>query len=468
MVNVMNVEYLNKVPEWYKSNEKFDLVLSDDIDSLTTVAVVQSVHPNWNVEYFYDFDNIYASPDAYFKENKSRTRVWCDVAFCRNEMAFDNHISRKDIDDHVNPRCINPNILASVSNYGYTNKYAGSTALLVWSLYNIPLPKTEEGKMMLLCIDSTFKGFYSSTFKERNRFFLCDVLDLPELYEVEKRHDIKEFYQLMDKYGLSQKIRYNSETKQIESKLDVATISEKLGIDISLPTKQYDHWRSFEQKQVNMCGVKSINVMAKMSDSIYVNVMNPMPVAIGQRIESSIPADAVGYVMNLDVGDFKYANCSLDYNSIKLYLDNMKQFLNDVACMPSVLGSSTNIANISEVSMQILLMMASVYADENKKWLNIGFQKRFEMFKKILGMQGIKVDSDVEVIYNVAMPVASTEMIANLKALQEMGAISKETIMEKTEYVSDVEVEKKRLSGENVSQDVSQKVDNPSKEVEIE
>ena len=193
------------------------------------------------------------------------------------------------------------------------------------------------------------------------------------------------------------------------------------------------------------------DVMAKMSDSIYVNVMNPMPVAIGQRIESSIPADAVGYVMNLDVGDFKYANCSLDYNSIKLYLDNMKQFLNDVACMPSVLGSSTNIANISEVSMQILLMMASVYADENKKWLNIGFQKRFEMFKKILGMQGIKVDSDVEVIYNVAMPVASTEMIANLKTLQEMGAISRETIMEKTEYVSDVEVEKKRLSGENVN-----------------
>ena len=190
------------------------------------------------------------------------------------------------------------------------------------------------------------------------------------------------------------------------------------------------------------------DTMAKMSDSIYVNVLNPMPVAIGQRIESSIPSDAVGFVMNLDVGDFKYANCSLDYNSIKLYLDNMKQFLNDVACMPSVLGSSTNIANISEVSMQILLMMANVYADENKKWLNIGFQERFDMFKKILGMQGISVNGDVEVIYNVSMPVASTEMIANLKALQEMGAISRETIMEKTEYVSDVDVEKKRLEGE--------------------
>ena len=204
------------------------------------------------------------------------------------------------------------------------------------------------------------------------------------------------------------------------------------------------------------------DTMAKMSDSIYVNVLNPMPVAIGQRIESSIPSDAVGFVMNLDVGDFKYANCSLDYNSIKLYLDNMKQFLNDVACMPSVLGSSTNIANISEVSMQILLMMANVYADENKKWLNIGFQERFDMFKKILGMQGISVNGDVEVIYNVSMPVASTEMIANLKALQEMGAISRETIMEKTEYVSDVDVEKKRLEGENVSRETNVDVDNPS------
>ena len=234
------------------------------------------------------------------------------------------------------------------------------------------------------------------------------------------------------------------------------------------------HYHNFNDEDYNF-GVALLNdirpimdaledTMAKMSDSIYVNVLNPMPVAIGQRIESSIPSDAVGFVMNLDVGDFKYANCSLDYNSIKLYLDNMKQFLNDVACMPSVLGSSTNIANISEVSMQILLMMANVYADENKKWLNIGFQERFDMFKKILDMQGISVDGDVEVIYNVSMPVASTEMIANLKALQEMGAISRETIMEKTEYVSDVDVEKKRLEGENVADETNvDDVVNPSK-----
>ena len=237
------------------------------------------------------------------------------------------------------------------------------------------------------------------------------------------------------------------------------------------------HYHNFSDEDYNygvsmLTDIKPImdeleDIMSKMGDAIYVNSLNPMNVAIGQRIESSIPADAVGYVLNLDAGDYKVVSASMDYNTIKLYLDNLKQMLNDISCIPSVLGSSTNIANVSSVAMQILYAMAQVNADETKKWLNIGFRERFERFKKILSMQGISVESDVDVIYNVSMPVATTEMIANLKALQEMGAISKETIMEKSDIVSDVEVEKKRLSGENVSQNVSQKVDNPSKEVEI-
>lgn len=72
--------------------------------------------------------------------------------------------------------------------------------------------------------------------------------------------------------------------------------------------------------------------------------------------------------------------------------------------------------------------------------------------------------SDVDVIYNVSMPVASTEMIANLKALQEMGAISRETIMEKTEYITDVDVEKKRLQGENVAAKLDKDVANVPKD----
>ena len=231
------------------------------------------------------------------------------------------------------------------------------------------------------------------------------------------------------------------------------------------------HYHNFNDEDYNfglsmLVDIKPImddleDIMSKLGDAIYVNTLNPMPVATGQRIESSIPADATGYVLNLDVGDFKYANCNIDYNTIKLYLDNMKQFLNDVSNIPSVLGSNTSIANISEVSMQILLMMANLNADETKKWLNLGFKERFKRFQKILSMQGISAESDVDVIYNVSMPVASTEMIANLKALQEMGAISRETIMEKSEIITDVDVEKKRLEGEEkVTQNLVEGSDN--------
>ena len=78
--------------------------------------------------------------------------------------------------------------------------------------------------MLLLAIDSTFKGFYSSRFRDRNRFFLCDVLGFEELYGVEKRHTSDEFYQIISKYGLSRKIKYNSGTQNIETSLDLETV----------------------------------------------------------------------------------------------------------------------------------------------------------------------------------------------------------------------------------------------------
>ena len=192
------------------------------------------------------------------------------------------------------------------------------------------------------------------------------------------------------------------------------------------------------------------DILSKMGDAIYVNSLNPMSVAIGQRIESSIPADATGYVLNLDNGDYKVVSTMMDYNTIKLYLDNVKQFLNDIACIPSVLGSSTNVANVSEVSLKMLFHMANIKAMETEKWLNVGMQERFKKFKEILNMQGIKVDGEVEVEYNLSIPVATDEVVKNLQVMREMGAISIDTIMEKSALIGDVSVEKDRLRSESV------------------
>ena len=262
MVNLVRTEYLEKVPDWYKSNEEQDLVLSDDIDSLVTVSILKSVKSNWHVNYFYDFNTLFINEGIIDCKNKIQRRIWCDVACLRQEKCFDNHISRKYTTDIKNNLCINPNLIADVSAYHYTDKYAGSTALLVWSLYNIPLPKTEEGKMLLLAIDSTFKGFYDSRFTDRNRFFLCDVLGLEELYEVEQRHTISEFYQIISKYGLSAKIRCVD--GKLETKLDLETIGELLDVKLILDVENnYIGYVAFEERTANMCGVGSVKDLSK-------------------------------------------------------------------------------------------------------------------------------------------------------------------------------------------------------------
>jgi SPP1 family phage portal protein len=191
------------------------------------------------------------------------------------------------------------------------------------------------------------------------------------------------------------------------------------------------------------------DILSKLGDAIYVNSLNPMPVAIGQHLENTIPADAQGFVLNLDNGsDYKVVSTQMDYNTIKLYLDNVKEMINQIGCVPSVLGNS-NVANVSEVSLKMLFHMANIKAMETEKWLEIGFQDRFKKFKQLLQMQGIDVKGEVGIEYNLSIPVSTDEVVKNLKTMQEMGAISKETIMEKSGIIKDNSVEKSRLNSEN-------------------
>ncbi len=194
------------------------------------------------------------------------------------------------------------------------------------------------------------------------------------------------------------------------------------------------------------------DILSKMGDAIYVNSLNPMPVAIGQRLENSIPADATGYVLNIDNGDFKVVNTVMDYQTIKLYLDNVKEFLNEIACIPTVLGN-TNIANVSEISLKMLFHMANIKAMETEKWLNVGMQERFKKFKQILSMQGVNIENDsyVEVDFNLSIPVSTDEVVKNVKTMREISAISIESAMEKSGMIKDIEVEKERLKSESVS-----------------
>ncbi len=53
----MNNEIKEKLPQWYKENSKKDLILSNDIDSLLSVKLLEKINPEWKLKYFYDFDS---------------------------------------------------------------------------------------------------------------------------------------------------------------------------------------------------------------------------------------------------------------------------------------------------------------------------------------------------------------------------------------------------------------------------
>lgn len=168
------------------------------------------------------------------------------------------------------------------------------------------------------------------------------------------------------------------------------------------------------------------DMMSKFGDAIFVQSLNPLNVSIGQRIDSSIPSDACGFVLNLEGGgDFKVVSTQLDYNSIKNYINFVHIALNEVACIPAVL-SNTEVANISEMSMKMLFQLANVMASNNEKWLNKGFQERFDRWRTILRLKnGTDYTSYVGVSFNKDMPLAESERVGNVKTLVDLGIMSK-------------------------------------------
>ena len=239
----MNVDYAENLPEWLNEKE-MDLVLSDDIDSLASCALLTKVK-GWNIKYFYDFERAYASK-ALAKELKTKGKInnkcWVDVAV-QNGYAIDNHLSRFKYDEIWNEDMININTYGDACNDYYTFKYSGSTLLEVWSILDYPLPKTEVGKMILLAIDSSFKGFYNQKFADVQYEYLVDTLGLDDLYDVIWRHKSYEFYNVMKKYKLNSKIEYDNGLK---TDMDLSVIGKLLGVEITLPTDEFFVYKEFE------------------------------------------------------------------------------------------------------------------------------------------------------------------------------------------------------------------------------
>ncbi|MCE5221048.1 MAG: phage portal protein [Clostridium sp.] len=195
------------------------------------------------------------------------------------------------------------------------------------------------------------------------------------------------------------------------------------------------------------------DILSKMGDSIYTLSLNPLLLTQGQAIEGSISNDSVGFNVALENGaDMKYVTATMDYSTIKYYLDTLQNELNIISYMPSILGGSGNIANVSEVSLKMLYSLADVNAMINEKVMRRGFNERFNVIRKLIGQE--TKSEYVNVTFNYSRPQNASELLDNLKKQFDMNAISLQSIIEKSPVSDDVGMELERLKK-------SEKVDEP-------
>lgn len=198
------------------------------------------------------------------------------------------------------------------------------------------------------------------------------------------------------------------------------------------------------------------SLLSKLDDAITTLSLNPIGVSEGQRIDGSIPKDIVGATINLeDGGDFKWVNAQMDYNNIKLLLDSLVQQLYAVAGVPASVIGQGNIANVSEVSLKLLFSQTDNKAKQTVQVLKEGFYKRFEYFRKLLAISGTAMSDDnydsLDITFSVNRPVDTSSLMDELKTQYEMGAISKQTIIDISPYTVDVSSEMQRIEAEKGS-----------------
>ena len=224
------------------------------------------------------------------------------------------------------------------------------------------------------------------------------------------------------------------------------------------------HYAAMDKTEYNFFGEGIMNdlipimdeieaLLSKLDDAVCTLSMNPLGVSVGQRIDQSIPKDIVGANVNLeDGGDFKWASATMDYQNIKLLLDNLIQQLYAIASVPASVIGQGNIANVSEVSLKLLFSQTDNKAKQMIQVLKEGIYKRFEYIRKLLALQNDKFSDDMfdslDIKFSVNRPVDTTSMMSDLKTQYDMGAISKQTIIDISPYSVDTSLELKRIQDE--------------------
>lgn len=195
-------------------------------------------------------------------------------------------------------------------------------------------------------------------------------------------------------------------------------------------------------------------LLSKLDSAVNTLSLNPLGVVSGQRIDSSIPTNIVGAVMNLEDGSkFEWANAQMDRESIKLELDYVIQQFYAIACVPASIMGQSNVANVSETSITMLYQQTDNFARQYIASLTEGFSQRLEYIRKLMEYNSQSVSDEVfdtiNFVFNVSRPVDNAADMENMQIQYNCGAISRQTIIDRSPYTTDTALELKRIADES-------------------
>ncbi|WP_339280947.1 hypothetical protein [Lysinibacillus sp. FSL P2-0066] len=209
---------------------------TDDLDSQGGISLLNQV-------FGYEQNGYVTRDGIYVIDTEHRNHIGVDLAMIHNRKTYDNHVTMLNKDSFVNPNSANVNAIMKINQKdNYTQKCAFSTMLQIYSLFDIPLPKTDEGKMFLLSIDSSHLGHYAPAFKRIHNEWL-EKLDLTELIDILNKYSKAEISNMRKGEKLTFEnniLTYNKEYKDWAEK--------HLGYEIILPKGEFTQVVEFKQE----------------------------------------------------------------------------------------------------------------------------------------------------------------------------------------------------------------------------
>lgn len=246
----------------------------------------------------------------------------------------------------------------------------------------------------------------------------------------------------------------NKEVREYKNGVMTAKYRNQSGLPI--------HYTSFDLNKSEIFGTGLVSqlilimdeiefLLSKMSDSINALSLNPLLAIQGQRLDESTDIDTIGQVLNLEDGLAQYIHSELDFESIKLLLDNLLNQFYTVAMIPNSLFGQGNIVNVSETSLSMLYNSTDSYARQLSFGLQEGFRIRLEYISKLIGadVTGVEID------FNYNRPVDNKSNMESMKLQWDMGAISKESIIKNSPFTQNLEKELELIHSETVGSKVS-------------